>query len=404
MTKKTTTTTDYGTGSVEPRGPNVWRIRWWVQGKRYSATVRGTRAEANKQLRAKLASADVGAHVAPSQITLSTWSQEWIALLSRGEANGVRRRGLVSTRSRERYGELLRTYILPALGELPLQSLTPSAIDAVYVKHEGEGLSPTTVKHAHVALRSCLETAMRKDLLTRNPADRADPPRPSNEQIGRALEPDELRRLLDGFRPTVYYLPILLAVLTGLRRGELLALRWSDFDAAAGTLRIERAIELTAEFGQQLKGPKNWRSRRTISIDSALIALLKAERERHARLLAGVPEGVTRLRQVKLPDNALMFPGQKDGRPELTQLRNVNTFSNAVRERMHKLGFKGVRFHDLRATHATTLLDENVPVNRAAERLGHSPDVLLRLYAKRTNRVDTSTAGALNKMARNLGL
>jgi integrase len=402
MTKKSITTTDYGAGSIEPRGAGAWRIRWWVQGIRYSATVRGTRAEANKQLRAKLASADDGTHVAPSQLTLSAWSQEWLALLSRGDAS--RRRGLVSARTRERYGELLRSYILPALGHIPLQQLTPSAIDAVYIKHEKEKLSPTTIKHAHTALRCCLQASTRKDLLARNPADRADPPRPSNEQVGRALTPDELRRLLEGFRPTVYYLPVLLAVLTGLRRGELLALRWSDLDAAAGTLRIERAIELTTEFGQQLKEPKNWRSHRTISIDQALVTLLVAERERHERLWAGVPEGVTPLRHVALPDEALMFPGQKDGRPDPTQLRNVNTFSNAVRERMHKLGFEGVRFHDLRASHAVGLLDAGVPVNRVAERLGHSPDVLLRLYAKRTAEVDTSAAPVLTKMARNLGL
>jgi integrase len=219
-----------------------------------------------------------------------------------------------------------------------------------------------------------------------------------------ALDVADAKRLLAGFAGSVYHPILMTALQTGLRLSELLALQWRDLNPVAMTLKVERAIEVTREFGKILKEPKNRRSQRTIVIDPSLVAMLQTERERHLRLRAGVPDGTkVSLRAIKLPANALIFPAPPaDGVFDFTKLRNGKTVTRECRERFRKLGFPKLRFHDLRATHGTTLLDAGVPVHTVASRLGHSPEVLLRLYAKRTRKADTSTSGVLADFAKEL--
>jgi integrase len=177
-----------------------------------------------------------------------------------------------------------------------------------------------------------------------------------------------------------------------------LALRWDDLDVANKTLRIERALEVTAKYGFRFKEPKTARGKRTIAIDEDLIALLVAEREKHLRIVAGVPDGAkVDLSLVKLPTDALMFPGEDFTRP-----RHPNAVSKEFKRKATRLGFPGLRFHDLRGTHETLLLDQGVPVHVVAARCGHDPAVLLRSYAKRTKKADVSAAAVLGSITRNV--
>jgi integrase len=195
---------------------------------------------------------------------------------------------------------------------------------------------------------------------------------------------------------------VVVAAFTGARRGEILALRWEDFDPNAKTLRIERAIEETIEHGLQIKGPKTGRGKRTIEIDSDLVALLVAERDRYLRMVAGVPDGAAvDLSLVKLPADALIFPcPPRHGEQfSLTKLRSPQDVSNRFRAVATKLGFE-LRLHDLRGTHETLLLDEGVPVHVVAARCGHDPAVLLRSYAKRTRKADRSAAGVIGSISK----
>jgi integrase len=242
----------HNTGAIDVRAEGVYRLRFRVNGKRCAVTIRGTKKEAQIKLRELLHSADRGQHVEPTRITLTAWSQQWLALLSRGD----NRRGLVGARTRERYAELLGLYVLPTLGERALQQLTATEIDNLYIKLEGRGLSASTVRHVHVALRACLASAVRKGVLARNPADNADVPRPVETDAAQALDSEQLKRLLDGFRGSVLYPIICTAAFTGVRLGELLALRWSDLDPAAKTLRIERTIEQTNRIRSAPQGTK----------------------------------------------------------------------------------------------------------------------------------------------------
>jgi integrase len=394
----------YGSGSIEQRKANLFRLTFYVKGVRQREWVTGTRSDAARRLRELTARADAGEHVHITGLTLQAWAQEWLLLLSRGEQGAVRRRGLVSPRTAERYEELVRNYVFPVLGHLPIQKLTPTQIDHLYINLERR-LSVTTVRHIHVALKACLSTAVRKGKLLKNPADAADPPRAKDPEIGQALTVEEVTQLLNGFRPTVYYPIVATTVMTGVRLSELLSLRWTDVDFKVHTISIKRAIEQTRKYGLVLKEPKSKRSKRTIGIDPALVAILKAEHEKHLRLRAGVAANSrVSLGAVRLPADALVFPAPspRDGRINFTALRNPRALTKEVREKIRKLGFPKLRFHDLRGTHSTALLDAGVPVHTVAERLGHRPEILLRRYARRTRTADEQTAAALATLAKSL--
>src|SRR5215469_11114869 len=248
-------------------------------------------------------------------------------------------------------------------------------------------VSARTAHHIHNVFGSCLRTAVRTRKLSRNPMSEViKVPSPGEADHGIALEPDHLRSLVQGFKESVLFPIVCVAAFTGARRGEILALRWEDFDADAKTLRIERAVEETREHGLQVKGPKSERGNRTIEIDDDLVALLCAERDRYLRLVAGVPTGAAvDLGLVKLPEGALLFPCPPAGSEQFsfTKLRKPRQFSFNFKRRAKVLGFANLRFHDLRGTHETLLLDAGVPVHVVAARCGHDPAVLLRSYAKR---------------------
>jgi integrase len=395
---------NYGSGTVEQRAANRFRLTHYVGGKRQREWVNGTRSDANRRLRELTAKADAGEHVPASGLTLKAWAAEWMKLLARGEADGRRRRGLVTPRTRERYQELLAGYVFPALGHHPIQKLTPTQIDHVYIKLE-QRLSATTVRHVHVALKACLATAVRKGLLARNPASKADPPRPVNAEIGRALTVEEVTRLLAGFAGSIYYPIVATAVMTGMRLNEILALRWTDVSFTANTISVTRTVERTKEFGAIIKEPKSWRGKRAIGIDPALAAILKAQHDRLLRLRAGVSAtAVVSLGAVRLPAEALVFPAPPvgGGKFDFAAIRNDRALTKAIREKFCKLGFRKLRFHDLRATHSTALLDAGVPVHTVAGRMGHRAEILLKAYAKRTRTADDRTAGVLAVLAQSL--
>jgi integrase len=235
-----------------------------------------------------------------------------------------------------------------------------------------------------------------------NPARRAEAPAPGKSNAGQVLDQDQLTILLAGFRGLALYPIVVTAALTGARRGEILALRWTDFDAAAKTLRIERAVEDSRLNGRTVKEPKTERGVRTITIDDTLVTLLMNLRDDHARLIAGVGANApVDLSLVKLPDDALIFPSPT-APFSLTKLRAPKTVTKDFAERAHKLDFPKLRFHDLRGTHETLLLDAGVPVHVVAERCGHDPAVLLRSYAKRTKKADTSAAAIIGALSRSM--
>jgi integrase len=390
----------HGEGGIDARGGNSWRLRYRLGGKRFTKTVRGTKTEAQKNLRDLLHSGDTGAHVAPEKIKLADWIEHWLSIGCPG-----RRCQEIGVRAKERYAQLLRCHVVPYLGGRRLQQLQSTEIDDLYAQL-AEKIAAPTLRYVHIVLGACLGTAVRTRKITRNPmTELAKVPANKGGQHGTVLEAEQLRSLVQGFRGSALFPIVAVAAFTGARRNEILALRWSDLDVAAKTLRIERAVEDTKAHGLRMKGPKTARGKRTITIDDDLIALLVAERERYLRIMAGVPDGArVDLSLVKLPADALMFPRPPSLGESFSfiEMREPRTTTKQFVRIATALGFPGLRFHDLRGTHATLLLNAGVPAHVVAERCGHDTAVLWSNYAKMTKSANTSAAdviGALTKGA-----
>jgi integrase len=259
----------HGDGNIEERGENIFRLRYRVNKKRYRATFRGTLKEATTELRRLLRSGDTGEHVAPDKATLATWAKHWIEIGVPG-----RKKQKVGERAIERYNQLLRTHVLPTLGEYKLQQIDSAHIDKLYLSLEGK-IAPRTARHVHSVLNACLGAAVRTKKLTINPMERTEKvPSPGESDHGIALDDQQLGKLVQGFKDSTLFPIVSVAAFTGTRRNEVLALRWTDLDPANKTLRIERAIEETEKHGIRFKGPKKQSHKRTITIDDDLLALL----------------------------------------------------------------------------------------------------------------------------------
>ena len=389
----------YGVGRIEQRG-DKFRLRYSIDGRKYTKTIAASsKADAQKQLRSLLHSGDTGKHVGPSKITVGIWIDQWLKLLKRNPTSDVRKkrkRGLVNPRTQERYGQLL-DHVKAKFGSTTLQKLTGSMIDDLYMELE-RTLAARTVLHLHNALRPCLASAVKKKLLVNNPADDAEAPNPGDTDDIIVLGEQELAALVRGFRGHPLEMIVDTAACTGARRNEIIALRWDDLNLEAQTLTIARSVEETKEHGRHVKEPKTARGRRTIAIDAGLVERLRGYRDQMKRLVAGVPDAdIVGLNLIKLPDRALLFPGED--LTDLTKLRDGHAVTRTFRRHAKGLGFN-IKFHWIRASHLTVLLDRGEPVHVVAKRAGHDPVTLLRSYARWTKKTDGKVAEAIADMSR----
>lgn len=374
----------YGSGTITASGKNSWRIRYRIDGRRYSKHVKGTRIEAARELRNALKAGDDGRHVPPSKLTLGNWITDWLSLKERS----------LKARTVERYREILKLHVEPALGSVALQKLSARDIDKLY---GGVALAPSTAQLLHIILKSCLAGAVKKKLIPTNPAADAEKPAGETEPNEVILDEEQLGQLVKGFKEHSLYPIVATAALTGMRRNELLALRWVDVDLEAATITVSRNVEDTKAHGRRIITPKTKRGFRTFQIDQSLVNLLRMERARALRLVAGIPDGAeVDLSLIGLPDGALCFPAVG---VDLTAIRSPDGVTTDFSSRARQL-FKGVSLHDLRASHETALLDRGVPIHVVAKRCGHDPATLLRRYARRTKKADAAAADAIGTLMR----
>ena len=209
-----------------------------------------------------------------------------------------------------------------------------------------------------------------------------------------ALNAAQMKDLISKSRDHTLHSIIAFACLTGARRGEILGLQWSDVDLTRKTVTIRRALEQTKTGGITVKETKTG-NEREIGISDDLVELLRAERERHLRIVAGVPDGAgVDLSPVRLPQGALCFPLLTRGdRPDLCRPRSPRSVSNMFGLLAAECGYKGLRFHDLRGSHGTALLDAGEPIHEVAKRLGHDTQArCLRPMPNKLTRVKPSSS------------
>lgn len=326
-----------------------------------------------------------------ARYTVGQYLQRWLVSVRKN----------VGQRTFETYREIVEKHLIKSLGDILLVDLKPGDIDDYYIRalEEGRldgkgGLSACSVAHHHRLLHGALEQARRWDLISGNPSDDVRAPTPGHKEMA-VLSEEQLARLFKVARESRIYIAILLAATTGARRGEILALRWGDLDLESGTAVavIRRSLQLT-KSGISFKEPKTRGSSRTITLPLLTITALREHRKEQTRekLLLG-PEYI---------DGGLVC-ALRDGLP-INPCRLSKTFLEIVR----KSGVSRVRFHDLRHTHATLLLQQGVNPKVVSERLGHaSVSVTLDAYshvlpcmqADAARKINTALALAMDRAA-----
>jgi integrase len=265
-------------------------------------------------------------------------------------------------KTHERYAEIVNIHLIPALGGISLSKLQPMHIQPYYSqaldtgrKDGNGGLSARTVLHHHRVLHNALNQAVKWQLLARNPAAAVEPPKPEQKEM-RALDEDTSAWLLAAAQGSRLYIPILIAITTGMRRGEILALRWMDIDFINNVVRVQRSIDQT-NAGVRVKEPKKKTSRRPISMPRLLIEALELHRAQQKEL--------KKVTGAMYEDNDLICCCD-DGR-----IWNPDSFTSAYCKFTRRIGIQ-LRFHDLRHTHASQMLRQGVSAKVVSERLGHS--------------------------------
>lgn len=330
-----------------------------------------TRQSAARDLRERLAQVDDGTHVAPNRTTVAAYFETWL--------DGLRKQPSTVAS----YRKNVRLHVVPYLGQLQLRDLTGTRLTKHYrhLERSGRadgqgGLSARTVRYVHTIVHAGLRSAVRDGLVAHNAADKADPP-----SVKAAASPEmrfwtaaQLRTFLAHTRGRdELAIAWTLLAMTGMRRGEALGLRWGDVEWEAGRLSVRRSATLVKHKGQGeqiLVGPPKSGRPRTVDLDPATLAELKAHRASVAAL------------SLDLAREDAYVLGDLEGEVRHPERLSRRFNAAALAAQRDHPDLPVIRLHDLRHTHATILLGAGTPVKVVSERLGHaSATITLGIYA-----------------------
>jgi len=332
--------------------------------QRIYRNVRGTKTEAQKVLASLLTELDNGTYVEPDKITLSEYLRDWMQTYV--EAN-------LSPTTVDSYGINMEKHIIPHIGRILLQELKPMHLQKFYKvmlesgRSDGKGgLSAKSVRYIHRNIYEALEHAVRMQMISRNVAALVTLPKVKPYKA-KVYTEDQLVVLMRAAQGTEMELLIALAVALGLRRGELLGLRWADIDFENKTLTVSNNLVQTMK-GSVNKDPKSESSNRTIDLPESLIVLLKKHKKIQSenRLLLGSSYKTDGHVCCKA-DGSSYCPGY---------------YSKKFKKFLKEKGLSHIRLHDLRHSNATLMLKYGVQPKVASSRLGHSSiAITLDLYS-----------------------
>lgn len=341
-----------GEGSIFKRKDGSWSAELSYRdehGVLKRRTVYGkTQAEVRTKFRDARERIESGAPVKDASVTVAAWLEGWI---TKSLAASDRKQA-----TKDLYATIARTHLVPTVGTIPLGRLRPSDVEALIVAKRDAGLAASTIRTIYTVLRAALDIAARDGMLRSNPAavvrrpgvDRRDAPH---------LTVDQAHALLDAVRGDRLESLFRLMLATGLRRGEALALHWSDVDLDSGQLRVRWTLSRTSK-GLQLEEPKTDKSRRTVPLPRSAVETLQAHRGRQ--------EDERRAAASAWRDAGLVFTTEI-GTP--LEPRNVLRRFELLAQRA---GLAGVHLHTLRHSAASFLLAAGTHTKVVQEHLGHS--------------------------------
>ena len=280
--------------------------------------------------------------------------------------------------SRERYGHVLN-HVRQHLGERSLQKLRPVDLAGFYATLAREGLAPRTIRLIHTVSHRALGQAKLWGVVRDNPTELAKPPKMPDRETS-MLQPNEAATLLERLRGKPLYLLVSLAVGTGMRRNEMLGLRWQDVDLDRARVTIAQALEETRAHGIRVKGPKTKHGRRTISLPAHLVAELRQHwrEQQEQRLTMGLGRAPADSPVLATPEGTYQSP---------------NALSKAWPRIMAAIGMPAVTLHSLRHTHASMLIANGMDILTISRRLGHSsPTITLGVYGHLIHGTDDRAA------------
>jgi integrase len=363
-------------GHIRERSPGHWAIvidAHDVQtGKRRRRwhSFKGTKREAQIECARLISEVQQGGAVDPSRITLAEF-------LDRFEADWIATH--VTPLTAERYRHAL-AHVRRHLGPRPLQKLQPADLAQLYAGLHRDGLAPRTIKLIHRVVHRSLAQAKLWGLVRENAAELAKPPRAPDQEV-KMLQPAEAAALVERLRGGPLYMIALLGLATGMRRNEMLGLRWCDVDLGAGRIKIEQSLEQTITHGVRVKSPKTRSGRRTISLPGHLVAELRQHwiSQQEQRLAVGLGKAADTSPVLAGADGTYQSPGA------ISQ-----AWGRAVPD---------YKLHSLRHTHASMLIASGMDVLTISRRLGHaSATVTLSVYGHMIAGSDDRAAQIVDEM------
>jgi integrase len=363
-----------GEGSISHRSNGRWRAQVYQGNEHRISRDFKTKPEAQSWLRQMQGELEWGFDYQGSKTLLKDYLHDWLD----------NSKMALRPKTADGYERIMQKHIIPHLGDIPLKDITPHQIEKFYASLVEAGVGTRTVRMVHSVIHRALERAVFNLMLTRNPSAHATLPRYTHGEM-KVLDEIQVNQFLVAAIGSPFVALYHLAVKTGMRQGEILGLRWSDLQWGNGRLYVQRQLQDLRGEGYIFQEPKTRSGRRTIQLGEGTLQALRDHRE-HQQLQKAFAGS-------RWQDNDLIFPS-KLGTP--LDPSNLRLDFNRVLERA---GVPKIRFHDLRHTCASLMLNNGIPVIVVSRILGHSkPSITLDIYGHLYNEMQEEASRLMDEL------